>query len=114
MSQSSQDSIVPGILTMADGLTITSIPTSGTYTIANSNSYTLSKTLNGVSPGALTLGDQPTISTNKHTIDVDELYEDVLAIKQILIELAKDENLLERNGVIRDILSGWLIKGLSK
>jgi len=28
--------------------------------------------------------------------------------------MAKDEDLMERNGVIRDILSTWLIKGLSK
>lgn len=65
-------------------------------------------------PGISIKNSDPTIHTDKHKINIDEMYEDVLAVKQILIELAKDENLLERNGVIRDILSGWLIKGLSK
>lgn len=56
----------------------------------------------------------PIINTPKHAINIDELYEDLIAIKQIMIELAKDENLMERNSIVRDILSTWLIKGLSK
>ena len=58
--------------------------------------------------------DPPILSTNKHSINIDEFYEDLIAIKQIMIEMAKDEDLMERNAVIRDILSTWLIKGLSK
>lgn len=63
----------------------------------------------------LTLGgDNPIVNTDKHKINVDAFYEDVLAIKQILIELAKDEDLMNRNVVIRDILSEWMIRGLKK
>lgn len=64
---------------------------------------------------SLTIASEtPILHTNKHSINIDEFYEDLIAIKQIMIEMAKDEDLMERNAVIRDILSTWLIKGLSK
>lgn len=72
-------------------------------------------TMPGSMEGSIYLGtDTPTINTDKHKINVDAFYEDVLAIKQILIELAKDEDLMNRNVVIRDILSEWMIRGLKK
>jgi hypothetical protein len=54
------------------------------------------------------------IETSKHDIDVDKLYEDVKDLKQVLVALANDSDLLERNPIIRDILADWLIKGLTK
>ena len=80
------------------------------FSIANSGSIT-----GTMKPSSLNItNDPPILSTNKHNINIDEFYEDLVAIKQIMIEMAKDEDLMERNSVIRDILSTWLIKGLSK
>jgi len=103
------------------------VPPAGSITISNggiangaiangaigSNYYTVQSS--SMNPSALNITNSPPIlSTNKHNINIDEFYEDLIAIKQIMIEMAKDEDLMERNGIIRDILSTWLIKGLSK
>jgi len=82
---------------------------------ASSNGYLNGSSITVPNHASITMkGDAPTITTDKHEIDVNELYEDVGAIKKIMIELANDENLMERNAVIREILGDWLIKGLSK
>ena len=90
----------------------------GANTIANSyfaNGVIGSSGIGTLHPSSLTIAsDPPILNTNKHSINIDEFYEDLIAIKQIMIEMAKDEDLMERNAVIRDILSTWLIKGLSK
>lgn len=54
------------------------------------------------------------IEGTENDIEFQSVKDDIIAIKKILIELANDENLLERNVIIRDILSEWLIKGLKK
>jgi hypothetical protein len=89
---------------------------SGGWSISNSSfGGSSSNTIINTSPPSISIsGVEPTISTDKHKVNIDDLYEDILSIKQIMIELAKDEDLMERSTVIRDILSDWLIKGLSK
>ena len=90
--------------------TISSAGASNIFTVSNSGSI-----MGTMKPSSLNItNDPPILSTNKHNINIDEFYEDLIAIKQIMIEMAKDEDLMERNSVIRDILSTWLIKGLSK
>jgi hypothetical protein len=86
---------------------------SGSYNIATTAISNGSFTTLGP-PSISISGVEPTISTDKHKVNIDDLYEDIQSIKQIMIELAKDEDLMERSTVIRDILSDWLIKGLSK
>jgi hypothetical protein len=86
------------------------IGASNIFSVNNSGSV-----MGTMRPSSLSItSDPPILSTNKHNINIDEFYEDLIAIKQIMIEMAKDEDLMERNGIIRDILSTWLIKGLSK
>lgn len=103
---------------LAGTVTIPSVVTTGTTSpyYINSGALGIGGAISGstITSGISIKNAEPTIHTDKHKINIDEMYEDVLAVKQILIELAKDDDLLERNGVIRDILSGWLIKGLSK
>ena len=90
----------------------------GANTVASSyytNGVISGSGISTMQPSSLTIATDPSIlNTNKHSINIDEFYEDLIAIKQIMIEMAKDEDLMERNAVIRDILSTWLIKGLSK
>ena len=103
---------------LSGSITISNGGAVGANTAASSyytNGVISSSGISTMQPSSLTIAsDPPILNTNKHSINIDEFYEDLIAIKQIMIEMAKDEDLMERNGVIRDILSTWLIKGLSK
>lgn len=106
-----------GTALLGAGAVSTALPTISNGGIGVSN-YAISggSNLGTIRPSSsITISSEtPILHTNKHSINIDEFYEDLIAIKQIMIEMAKDEDLMERNGVIRDILSTWLIKGLSK
>ncbi len=109
---------------VSDDVTMQSISiTHPSNTITLSNNYAYNTIANGsitagkLSTGTINIkadGDRALIETTKHEIDVDKLYEDVKDLKQVLVALANDSDLLERNPIIRDILAEWLIKGLSK
>jgi hypothetical protein len=110
--------VSPGFGAVPPAMPIGSITTISTGTNGGfASNYAISgSNLNTIRPSSsLTIASEtPILHTNKHSINIDEFYEDLIAIKQIMIEMAKDEDLMERNAVIRDILSTWLIKGLSK
>jgi hypothetical protein len=110
---------------VSDDVTMQSISITqpgGVGNITLSNNYAYNTIANGtITAGKLSGtiniksdGDRALIETTKHEIDVDKLYEDVKDLKQVLVALANDSDLLERNPIIRDILAEWLIKGLSK
>lgn len=96
------------------GVTAVSTSVGPNHTIGSINFANVGSGSNTTSTSLYITSDPPVMRTNKHSINIDEFYEDLIAIKQIMIEMAKDENLMERNSIIRDILATWLIKGLSK
>jgi len=70
-------------------------------------------------------GDQPKLSidakeegvffkTEKHNVNWDELIDDINSIKRAFLAMNANDELMEKYPEIRDMLSEWLIRGLSK
>lgn len=57
-------------------------------------------------------GDKPTLSTDQGSVNVNDIIEVVNAMKQMIVEMAKDDDLPPKYQWVKDIAHDWMIKAL--
>lgn len=57
-------------------------------------------------------GDKPTLSTDQGSVNVNDVIDVVNAMKQMIIEMAKDDELPEKYDWVRNIAHEWMLKAL--
>jgi len=57
-------------------------------------------------------GDKPTLSTDQGSVNVNDVIDVVNAMKQMIIEMAKDDDLPEKYDWVRNIAHEWMLKAI--
>lgn len=89
-------------------------PTSGGYVIGTGNGWNGTFASNQPKLAIDAKEDGVFFKTDKHNVNWDELVDDIKSIKHAFILMYQNEELMKAHPEIQDMLSDWLIKGLSK